>query len=91
MLDAILAKKGLAVSAVIELQVDEAALLERLKSRIKETLARGETPRADDNEETFAKRLGVYREQTAPLIPHYAAQGNLRRCGRYETGRGRFR
>ncbi len=78
MLDAILAKHERAVDTVIELQVDEAALIERLRSRIKETLARGEKPRADDNEETFAKRLGVYREQTAPLIPHYAGQGKLR-------------
>ncbi len=78
MLDAILAKRELAVDAVIELQVDETALIERLRSRVKEAKARGETPRADDNEQTFAKRLGVYREQTAPLIPHYAGQGKLR-------------
>ena len=78
MLDAILAKMGLSVDVVIELKVDEAALIERLRSRVRETLARGETLRPDDNEETFAKRLGVYREQTAPLIPHYADQGKLR-------------
>ncbi len=78
MLDAILTKKERAVDAVIELQVDEAALVDRLRNRIKETKARGETVRADDNEETFAKRLGVYRDQTAPLIPHYAGQGKLR-------------
>lgn len=78
MLDAILDKHGLAVDAVIELQVDEAALIDRLRNRIRETLEQGGTVRADDNEETFAKRLGVYREQTAPLIPHYAGQGKLR-------------
>ncbi len=78
MLDAILAKMGLSVDVVIELKVDEAALIERLRSRVRETLARGETLRPDDNEETFAKRLGVYREQTAPLIPHFADQGKLR-------------
>jgi adenylate kinase len=78
MLDAILTKKGRAVDAVIELNVDEAALIERLRSRIRETLARGAALRPDDNEETFATRLGVYRDQTAPLIPHYAGQGKLR-------------
>lgn len=78
MLDAILARKGRAVDVAIELKVDEAALVERLRNRIRETLARGETPRADDNEETFAKRLEVYREQTAPLIPFYEGQGKLR-------------
>ena len=35
------------------------------------------TQRADDREETVTKRLEVYREQTAPLIEHYRAQGRL--------------
>ncbi|WP_411820450.1 adenylate kinase [Hyphococcus formosus] len=78
MLGGILAKKGREIDVVIELQVDEGALIERLRTRIEETKARGETPRADDNEETFAKRLGVYRDETAPLIPFYADQGKLR-------------
>jgi adenylate kinase len=77
MLDDMLSKKGLAVDVVIELKVDEAALIERLRTRIKETLAAGREVRGDDNEETFAKRLGVYREQTAPLIPYYEKQGKL--------------
>lgn len=77
-LDDMLAKKGRSVNAVIELKVDETALLDRLRSRIEDTLARGEKVRSDDNEETFAKRLGVYREQTAPLIPYYEKQGKLR-------------
>lgn len=33
--------------------------------------------RDDDKEETVQKRLGVYREQTAPLIEHYRAKGKL--------------
>ena len=78
MLDQILAKKGRTLDAVIELQVDEAALIDRLRNRIKETLENGGEVRADDNEETFAKRLSVYREQTAPLIPYYEEQGKLR-------------
>lgn len=77
-LDDMLAKKGRSVNAVIELKVDETALLDRLRSRIEDTLARGEKVRSDDNEETFAKRLGVYREQTTPLIPYYDKQGKLR-------------
>ena len=78
MLDAILLKKERAVDVVIELKVDEAALIDRLRNRIKETLSRGAQARADDTEETFAKRLGVYRQQTAPLIPYYEGQGKLR-------------
>jgi adenylate kinase len=34
--------------------------------------------RADDNRETVAARLVAYHSQTAPILPHYAAQGNLR-------------
>lgn len=78
MLDAMLEKKELALDAVIELRVDESVLVERLRSRIKETEARGEEVRKDDNEETFKKRLGVYQEQTAPLIPYYEKQGKLK-------------
>ncbi|WP_375203157.1 adenylate kinase [Hyphococcus sp.] len=85
MLDAILTKKGRAVDAVVELRVDEAALIDRLRNRIKETKARGEEVRADDNEETFAKRLQVYREQTAPLIPYYEGQGKLRAVDGMQT------
>jgi len=37
--------------------------------------------RADDNEETIANRLNVYREQTEPLIEHYRAAGLLKTIG----------
>lgn len=78
MLDAMLQKKERAVDVIIELRVDEAALLDRLKKRIAETKARGDEPRKDDNEETFKYRLQVYKDQTAPLIPFYTAQGKLK-------------
>lgn len=77
MLDAMLEKKGRPLDAVIELRVDEEALLDRLRNRIAETKARGEEVRKDDNEETFKHRLKVYKEQTAPLIPYYEKQGKL--------------
>ena len=38
----------------------------------------GFTRRADDNRETVAARLAAYHSQTAPILPHYAAQGNLK-------------
>lgn len=78
MLDAMLEKKERAVDAVILLGVDEEALVERLRKRIREAEAKGEEPRKDDNEETFKYRLKVYNEQTAPLIPFYREQGKLR-------------
>jgi adenylate kinase len=34
--------------------------------------------RADDNRETVIARLAAYHRQTAPILPHYAAQGVLR-------------
>ena len=36
------------------------------------------TRRADDNRETVTARLAAYHKQTAPILPHYAAQGLLR-------------
>ena len=33
--------------------------------------------RADDEPETIARRLTVFREQTAPLIDYYKAEGKL--------------
>lgn len=78
MFDAMLDQHKRVLDAVIELRVDEKVLIDRLRSRIEETKARGEEVRKDDNEETFKTRLEVYREQTAPLIPHYENMGKLR-------------
>jgi adenylate kinase len=33
--------------------------------------------RDDDNEETVRKRMAAYRDQTAPILPHYQALGVL--------------
>ena len=77
-LDRILKSKGLALDAVIELRVDEAALIKRIESRIAEMKARGETLREDDNAAVLHTRLKAYREQTAPLIAYYRGQGVLR-------------
>jgi adenylate kinase len=77
-LDRILKGKGLALDAVIELRVDEAALIKRIESRIAEMKARGESLREDDNAAVLHTRLKAYREQTAPLIVYYRQQGVLR-------------
>jgi adenylate kinase len=63
---------------VVELKVDEAALLARIETRVQETLARGEAVRADDNAETLGKRLEAWRIQTAPVSAYYAGRGQLR-------------
>jgi adenylate kinase len=77
-LERLLAEKGLRLDGVIELQVDEGALLRRLKTRIAEMTTRGEPVRPDDNPETLKTRLDVYRTQTAPLIAFYGKKGMLK-------------
>jgi len=77
-LDRMLKKRGIALDAVIELRVDEGALLKRIENRIAEMKARGEPLRSDDNAEVLRQRLDAYRQQTAPLVAYYAKQNVLR-------------
>ena len=74
-LDAMLTDKGLKLDHVIELEVDEAALFARIEGRAAES---GGAARADDNPETLKKRLAVYRDQTAPILPYYRDTGRLK-------------
>src|SRR5437016_13075792 len=62
-LDRMLKEKGLKLDAVIELKVDEAALLKRIKKRVAEMKARRETLREDDDPEVLRRRLVAYRDQ----------------------------
>ena len=77
-LDELLAKKAMNLDAIVELKVDENALLARIEKRAAETLAAGGTVRADDNPESFKVRLTAYREQTAPVSAYYASRGVLK-------------
>jgi adenylate kinase len=77
-LERMLARKGQALDAVIELKVDEDILLERVQRRVAQMQARGEPVRADDNPEALKKRLDAYRAQTAPLVSYYRGTGLLR-------------
>lgn len=74
-LERLLGEKNIALDAVIELKVDESALLARVEKRASES---GEAVRSDDNAEALKNRLAVYREQTAPLVAFYEARGLLR-------------
>lgn len=71
-LDAMLARKGATLDAVIKLKVDESILRERIKTRAEEMTARGEAVRGDDNPTALHTRLETYRAQTAPVIDYYA-------------------
>lgn len=77
-LDYLLNQRQAPLKRVIRFTVNEEELVKRLNTRIEQTKAAGKEVRGDDNEETFRKRLGVFEAQTAPIIPHYEAQGLIR-------------
>lgn len=76
-LAALLAEKGQDLDAVIQLEVDDETLVQRIVNRAKEAAAAGQPVRADDNEESVKIRLMEYYKKTAPLIGYYYAKGNL--------------
>ncbi len=77
-LDTLLARNDMRLDAIVELKVDEAALLARIEKRARETVAAGGVVRADDNPEAFKVRLDAYRAQTAPVSAYYAGKGGLK-------------
>ena len=76
-LDELLKKKHIRLDAVIELRVNESALLNRVETRVAEMRARGEEVRIDDTPEVLSKRLASYRSMTEPLIHYYSERRKL--------------
>jgi adenylate kinase len=76
-LDELLKKKHMKLDAVVELRVNESALLQRVETRAEETRARGEEVRIDDTPEVLTKRLASYRALTEPLIHYYSERRKL--------------
>jgi len=76
-LDELLKKKRMKLDAVIELRVNESALIDRVETRAAETRARGEEVRTDDTPEVLTKRLASYRSLTEPLIHYYSERRKL--------------
>lgn len=70
--------RGLRLDAVIELVVDDKALVGRIVKRAEDAKAAGLAVRKDDNPEVFEERLREYYKKTAPLIGYYHAKGALR-------------
>lgn len=72
-LDAMLREAGQALSAVVELEVEDAELVQRL-------LKRAEIEgRADDTEEVIQHRLDLYHRETESVIESYADHGIVAR------------
>ena len=76
-LDDLLKRKHLKLDAVVELRVNESALLERVETRVAQMRERGEDVRIDDTPEVLSKRLANYRAQTEPLVHYYSEKRKL--------------
>lgn len=72
-LDSMLEALGMGIDHVIEIKVDESVLFERIANRATES---GEA-RSDDNVDVLKKRLEVYHESTAPILPYYGGKGRM--------------
>ena len=76
-LNDLLTEQGEALDAVIELEVNDDVLVERIVGRAAEAAAAGQPVRADDNAESMKVRLMEYYKKTSPLIGYYYAKGQL--------------
>jgi adenylate kinase len=77
-LEELLKEFGEKLDVVIEMQVNDDVLVDRIVGRAAEAVAAGGTARADDNEESLKIRLMEYYKKTSPLIGYYHAKGNLK-------------
>lgn len=73
----LLEKTGQKLDLVIEMQVDDEILVQRIVGRAEQARAAGQPVRADDNEESLKFRLMEYYKKTSPLIGYYYAKGDL--------------
>ena len=76
--DDLLHAAQLTLDHAIELKIDEKILLDRILNRAREAHQAGAIARGDDNREALEVRLGVYNQQTAPLIEYYRSKSILR-------------
>lgn len=76
-LDTMLKAEGLKLDAVIELVVDQNALVHRIVKRAEEAKAAGQPVRKDDDPEVFKTRLEAYNRDTAVVAPYYEKVGKL--------------
>ena len=72
-LDGMLGELEKPITDVVDLKVEEAVLLDRIRKRGSEG-----SGRSDDNVEVAAQRLKVYWSQTAPVSGYYKDKGTFR-------------
>lgn len=76
-LDNLLNNRGLTIDAVIELNVDETALLNRIETRAAKDKSDGQLSRDDDDASILIQRIKNYKMQTVPLSDYYRRAGLL--------------
>ena len=74
----LLKANGQGLNAVIQMEVNDEVLVQRIVGRAQEAIAAGKEARADDNEESLKIRLMEYYKKTAPLIGYYYHSGDLK-------------
>lgn len=75
-LDDMLRHMARKIDHVLVLEVDENALINRIRKRASETAGGA---RSDDNEEILKKRLSEYRAKTTPVLPYFEEKKLLRK------------
>lgn len=76
--ESMLSERGISLDTVIELVVDDRALVGRIVKRAEDAKAAGQPVRKDDNPTVFEERLREYYKKTAPLTGYYYAKGRLK-------------
>jgi len=66
-----LAERGKSIDIVMELEVDQDKVIERVEKRA------GEEGRSDDTVDALKKRLQQYNDYSADVLPYYRAQGDV--------------
>ena len=73
-LDDVLANKNIQIDHIIQIDVDEKLLFERIRQRAEEN----DFVRNDDNKDVLIKRIKVYQKDTMPVLEYYRSLKRLK-------------